>query len=66
MLTYVKMMEDYLTEHKQFTCQDIMAITKTTCPHNVVRDLRRKFKITAERITKNGKHFNLYSCEGAL
>lgn len=66
MLTYVKMMEDYIAENPQFTCQDIMTITKTTCPHGVVRELRRKFKITAERITKNGKHFNLYCCEGAL
>ena len=68
MLTYAKMMENYLTEHKQFTCQDIMAVTKTTAPHSVVRDLRRKFKITFEDLTnaKTGKNYRLYTCEGAL
>lgn len=65
MLTYAKMMENYLEDHKQFTCQDIMSVTKTTSPHSVVRDLRRKFKITTEWMTKNGKRFYLYTCEGA-
>ena len=44
MLTYAKMMENYIAEHPQFTCQDIMDITNTTCPHGVVRELRRRFK----------------------
>lgn len=66
MLTYAKMMEDYIAENPQFTCQDIMTITKTTCPHGVVRELRRKFKITTEWMKQNGKRFYLYTCEGAL
>ena len=66
MLTYAKMMENYIKERIYFTCQDVMDITNTTCPHGVIRELRRKFKITAERISRNGKNFNLYKFEGAL
>ena len=68
MLTYVKMMENYISEHPQFTCQDIMRITNTTCPHNVVRSLRRKFKISFERLRNKttGKDYHLYTCEGVL
>ena len=66
MKSYVEKMKDYISENIFFTNQDVIKITRTTCPHGVVQSLRRIYKITDEYITKNGKRFKLYKYEGRI
>lgn len=53
--TYADKMMDFLTQNIYFTAQDIMRITKTTAPHSVIRNLKKKCKIAEEWIQSNKK-----------
>lgn len=48
--TQAQKMMEFITKNVYFTCQDIMRITKTTAPHNVVRRLKKNCKIADELI----------------
>lgn len=47
MKTNVAKMRDYIEKRhaKTFTTYEIQAVTNTTCPHGVVRELKRFYKI---------------------
>lgn len=46
----VQIMKDYIErkKDKSFTTYEIQEITNTTCPHSVVADLKKLFKVKEE------------------
>lgn len=75
----VSKMREYLEKRKAktFTTYEIQAVTNTTCPHDVVRDLKRFYKISDTwlmscknitdsegNVAKVYKRYKLFTIEG--
>ena len=64
MISYWRQTLEYLENHGKITCQDIINLTHTNCPHSVIRDLRKNGIPLKEEIkSRNGNSFKVYFLE---
>lgn len=76
MKSYAKKMQEYIDKKtdKSFTTYEIQKVTNTTCPHSVVQDLKKIYKLSEsweqsckiENGAKVYKNYKLFKVEGLI
>ena len=61
-MTNWKQVLPHLERFGEITCFDIQEITNTTCPHDVIRDLRNKGYLGGyeKKKNSNGKYYRVH------
>ena len=60
-MSYWRKALQHLEQTGKITCQDIINITHTNCPHSVIRDLKKQGISLREEVKKvNGKTFKVF------